>query len=230
MPDLKEPAYFNASKIKNPAITDLKSYLQLFSKAKNEKIIGEASTSYLDSRVAKQIYAFNPKAKIIIMVREPIELLRSYHAGLKTKEIAKITDFIVDVLLNEYQATSVRRGGYNHLVQYGEPIKDVFMAFPKRQIKIIVYDDFKKDNQKIFSDILKFLEVEENFTPVFDKDYNKKYLNVKKWLKMILNENKKDKANPRAINLLKRKYKLEVQKLSKLLNRNLIKEWGYDNI
>ena len=57
-----------------------KDYLLLFSKDTSEKIVGEASTHYIFSKVAaKKICEFNPNAKIIICLRNPVDFLYSLH-------------------------------------------------------------------------------------------------------------------------------------------------------
>ena len=56
-------------------------YLSLFKDADPSQMTGEASTFYLYSKVAQEeIKSFNPHAKIIIMLRNPIDFLHSLHA------------------------------------------------------------------------------------------------------------------------------------------------------
>jgi len=81
MSSVKEPKYFLASdspKRYFPPIRDKKKYLKLFEKAREEKIIGEASPQYLhDPQTPKLIHQIIPQAKILISLRDPIERLFS---------------------------------------------------------------------------------------------------------------------------------------------------------
>lgn len=64
----KEPGYFSHLRRMNSE----DKYLKLFSSAKDEKYIGEASTAYLTDPVSSEkIFEFNPDSKIIIMLRNP---------------------------------------------------------------------------------------------------------------------------------------------------------------
>ena len=57
---------------------DLQAYLEEFDTRNGEERAGEASVWYLFSRhAAAEIKAFNPDARIIIMLREPAEMLYS---------------------------------------------------------------------------------------------------------------------------------------------------------
>ncbi len=78
MPSNKEPHYFASADIPESAsrivIRNKSDYLSLFSKAIDAKVIGEASTNYLYSKSAPlRIHETIPHAKIIIMLRDPIE-------------------------------------------------------------------------------------------------------------------------------------------------------------
>ena len=79
----KEPNYFSENTIPNDhpikPIRDKKKYLELFKGVKGEKIIGEASTSYLaDPEAPKLIHEACPDAKILISLRDPVPYGRRY--------------------------------------------------------------------------------------------------------------------------------------------------------
>lgn len=87
MPAIKEPHYFAqvrpspqqryASKV---FITDRHRYLGLYFKAAGFKAIGDASPSYLwDAKAPQRIYQANPKAKILIALRDPVERAYSHY-------------------------------------------------------------------------------------------------------------------------------------------------------
>ena len=84
MPWVKEPHFFctdlnderdrsrGKSRMRWPVQT-LDQYLFLFREARAESVIGESSVLYLYSKTAaREIAAFNPNARILIMLREPV--------------------------------------------------------------------------------------------------------------------------------------------------------------
>ena len=86
MSPVKEPNFFSPdvmgthrqSRWKYPEETD--GYLTLYENARDEKRVGEASTSYLVSHAAPQaVHDFAPDALIIAMVRHPVDLMYSLH-------------------------------------------------------------------------------------------------------------------------------------------------------
>src|SRR5580704_4939990 len=59
---------------------NLGAYLQEFSRRTTQGVAGEASVWYLLSgQAAAEIKAFNPEARIVIMLREPVEVLYSLY-------------------------------------------------------------------------------------------------------------------------------------------------------
>jgi len=81
---LKEPHYFSDEFNSIYSIDTLEKYLGLFSHCeKNIAVVGEASTGYLQSEIAlKNIYNYNPDSKIIVMLRNPLDLVISLHSHL----------------------------------------------------------------------------------------------------------------------------------------------------
>jgi len=75
-------------------ILNFEKYKRLFSNVKNEKAIGEASVSYLVSKVAaEEIYKFNPDAKIIIILRNPVK--RAFSHWLMDLRIGHVSNPII---------------------------------------------------------------------------------------------------------------------------------------
>ncbi|MEX0656428.1 MAG: sulfotransferase domain-containing protein, partial [Nitrosopumilaceae archaeon] len=83
----KEPNYFSTMTFGDNhdlrPIRDKKKYLELFKNVKNEKIVGEASPSYLgDKEAPKLIHKVSPEAKILICLRDPVERVYSHYLML----------------------------------------------------------------------------------------------------------------------------------------------------
>jgi hypothetical protein len=188
MSTLKEPEYFctdihqesdsfHKEKKYFPYRTK-KQYLELFQNVKNEKTIGESSTKYLASTVAaKNIYNFNSKAKIIIILRNPIDILYSLHSRLSYSGVEPIEDFEEALQLEEQR----KKGDipqvvcypsslfYSERINFKEKIERYRMLFPEHQVKIIIHELFIKNNIKNYKDVLIFLNIDSGFTPNFTK-------------------------------------------------------------
>lgn len=165
--------YFYLAKLER---TD-KNYLALFDGCGDVRVVGEGSTAYLYSSVAaEEIAKFNPAAKIIILLREPVDFLYSYHLQLQrnscTFEVEK--DFLKALSLEQ-----ARKNGqhvprncfdqrflyYSDRARYKEQLERYYQHFPPEQIKVIIYDDFSADTRAVYMDILKFLGLSEDFVP-----------------------------------------------------------------
>jgi hypothetical protein len=99
-PRVKEPHYF--STISPPperraffrSISDEREYLALFASARADQLSGEASTSYLwDPEAAARIHSVAPGARIIAMLRDPVERAWSHYLndvreGFETRSFA----------------------------------------------------------------------------------------------------------------------------------------------
>lgn len=152
---------------RNFFIFNKKSYLNYFLNSK-ENIVGESSPYYLYSKVAaKEIYKFNPDAKIIIMLREPVAFMyslylhnkRNIHEKSKTFENALEQERVESIYTN--QNFLVDKLFYRKFSNFHKQIKRFLDIFESKNIKIILFDDFKKDAEKEFLDVLSFLGLEE---------------------------------------------------------------------
>jgi hypothetical protein len=82
MSPIKEPQFFADDILGNLRnVRTWEDYLNCFIGGESEKAIGEASVAYLSSRAALHgIKAFNPNAQIIIMLRNPIDVMYSEYS------------------------------------------------------------------------------------------------------------------------------------------------------
>jgi len=174
MPAVKEPGFF-ASDLRDrhePPRTPperLDDYLSLFEPAEPEQRVGEATAVYLFSQVAaSHIKALQPAARIIAIVREPASLLRSLHLQhLKThieteKSLRQAMRLEADRRAGRSSSPRPQVLLYSDHVRYVEQLRRYHAAFPKEQVLVLVYDDFRQNNEMIAREVLRFLDVDDS--------------------------------------------------------------------
>lgn len=175
IPHIKEPNFFGRDLTGIKAAKDLTDYLSLFRDAGGH-IAGEGSSWSLFSRTAAQeIYGFNPKARIIIMLRNPADVLYSLHNQmLYDGNNEDIEDFA-----EALRAEADRRKGlripktckrreallYSEVVRFANQVERYLSVFGRHNVHIIIYDDFKADSLASYREVLRFLGVDDTFVP-----------------------------------------------------------------
>ena len=173
MSPVKEPHYFSFTEEMGAGPQRTRGvrytrdqYQALFSEAGIEKAIGEASTGYLMSPVAAQrIRAEIPTAKIIVLLRNPADRAFSGYM-MKTRnsrEFASIAD-----AFQRGRAFVENSFYYENLMRY-------FGIFPREQIGVFIFEEFKKDPQAVMKQIYRFIGVNDEFTPTTNK-YNEAWI------------------------------------------------------
>lgn len=156
-------------------VTDDEDYKKLFKNVKNEKAIGEASNSYiLYPKVAQSIHDYNPDAKIIMMLRNPVE--RAYSQYVMNLRLGKTLeqDFIKEV---ESDDNKTNKGwGANHqylfIGNYYQQVKRYLEIFPREQVLICWYDEYKQNPSAVIKSIYRFLNIDEEFEVDTSKKLN----------------------------------------------------------
>jgi hypothetical protein len=243
-------------------------FLSYFSDAKNQKAIGDAASIYLlSSGSAKEIKEFQPEAKIIMILRNPVQMVYSIHS-----ELYYTGDEPIENFENALNAESSRRAGelippyhrgpleamfYSTVAKYYEQVLRYKNVFPDDKLHIILYDDFIANPEVEYRKVLKFLELDDFVPDSFEvvnsnkgprsrlflsflvkpPDFIKSIGKVlfphhtkrRIWLmKTLWNLNAKYKPRNPLTNELKQRlvdmYKDDIEKLAKLLNRDL-NEW-----
>ena len=178
MPPKKEPHYFSYTSLSNDSIIkpirDKKKYLKLFANAKDEKIIGDASTSYLaDPKAAELIHEVSPHAHILISLRDPVEAIFSGYL-MQKRNLGFKTSFLDEVQkgLNQDEFLG---GGLNLPSRlYSKQIERYFDIFDSKQIKIIIFEEWIKNTKAIVQEILKFLGLKlllDDFNKIVYNEY-----------------------------------------------------------
>jgi len=165
------------TKIYNNTITDFNKYKSLFDDVKNEKVIGEASVRYLYfNKAIDNIRKHTPDAKIIIILRNPVDRLYSHYCMMKRYLLEPLD------LRNAMDAQESRmkdQWGWDwHYLKVGEYFEQVsryYKAFSSNQIKVFIYEDFKRYPKKTIEEMYDFLGVSTSFNPDFSTKYQVGY-------------------------------------------------------
>jgi len=253
MSPIKEPNYFSVKTMPHndllKTIRDKKKYLALFKNVKDEKILGEASSSYLaDPDAANLIHQVSPKAKILISLRDPAERIFSHYLMSRRLGIIKSTFYSeIQVELNK----KLDKKNYKLFLYHGlyyENMKRYLDVFGRNNVSIIIFEEFIKNEKATIENILKFLNIKndlKNFGPDVYNKYgvvrnpiaqkilqSKKIRRVSEKLisppkrrmlkeKFILKEEEKPIMEENEKKLLINYYHDDVQKLKNLLGRKL---------
>ncbi len=172
MSRVKEPSFFGTD-LRNPARPTSEQYLHLFAGARNEKRVGEASTSYLGSRrAAAEIKKFSPSSRIVIMLRNPVEAMYSLHSQRLYQGTEDITDFETALGAEEERKRGrrlPRRRGvveglfYREGAKYSQQVKTYLEAFGRENVHIIIFDDLKHTPAQVYGETLRFLDASTEF-------------------------------------------------------------------
>jgi hypothetical protein len=177
MPEVKEPWYFSTDLYEHapprpqgiPATLD--AYLDLFAPAAPGQRLGEASPHYLWSHTAaSEIAKVQPDAKIIAILREPASFLRSLH--LQFVEVYYETE---PDLRRALELEPERRLGrsipqygywpqlllYSEHIRYVQQLRRYHEAFGADQVLVLIYDDFRNDNERTVRSVQRFLGVDD---------------------------------------------------------------------
>lgn len=166
--------------------SNVNKYLRFFKSVTKEKMVGEDSPHYLFSKKAPQeIKKFAPDAKIVILLRSPVEQIYSSYKILFYVGIEKHTSFEKALMaekdvaagkfgLDPFSALMLR---YCYIARYSEQVKRYIKMFGKKNIHIIIFEEFRSNTPEVYKNLLKFLGVDSNFTLDFKKINSKKIKN-----------------------------------------------------
>lgn len=147
-------------------------YLSQFAPLATSRLIGEDSTTYIFSPVAtRRIRELLPDVKLVFMLRHPVKraysqywhMMNSARTALPfTKAISRYSNIVLGST-------------------YTPNLKRYFDAFPREQVKVVLFEDFIADQQAIIDEITDFLGA-----PAMTLDPDKSWFNKTKYTHSVL--------------------------------------------
>lgn len=149
-------------------------YHALYTRARDQKIRGEATTVYLFShRAIPAIHDYNPGAKLLVILRNPVDFLLSWHREVLLDGYERRCD-LVSVLCQGPEAVATVPVppapcrsflDYHRWVRYHEQLARCYQHFPPEQVKVVIYEQLRRDNAATLRDILAWLGLPETAPP-----------------------------------------------------------------
>jgi len=175
---LKEPRFFHnldsQYRPKSNSVVDETKYLKLFSGVKDEKAIGEATPNYLrDPETPGLIKKKVPDAKIIILLRDPIERAFSQYIMKKSGGIEKKTlHQRIECFMKGDKSDGDTLNRTIDAGLYTDNVKRYMDTFGAQNIKILIFEEFIKDTANQVKEVLDFLGVDTELPTNIGKVYN----------------------------------------------------------
>lgn len=174
MTELKEPCFFTFYNEPPPTFTtdrkvrfvhDITEYKNLFKESSiSHKVKGESSTPYMffykkTVENLKKILPNTRDLKILIVLRNPIDRAYSQYM-MKVRDVVEDLSFEEAIKQEKNRIKSNAHFDFFYLKRglYFNQVKHYMDNF--ENVKVVFYDDFKRDKDSFFSDILEFLALD----------------------------------------------------------------------
>ena len=161
----------------------------------DHRALGEGSVSYLYAPAAiERILHFNPKAKFIVQLRDPVKMLPSYHLRMRFLLQEDQADFGTAWELEASRKKGENIPGqclepsllyYSEIAGYGAQIERLFKVAGRERTHVILFDDFASDTLGVYRRLLEFLEVDDDGQTEFERRLGS-HMYRYRWLQKML--------------------------------------------
>lgn len=172
LPKLKEPHYFTedfpGARIVNTQI----EYENLYKDSLPNQLKGDASASVIHSDVAlENILKYEPSAKFIVILRNPIAAVKSFHSELLYNFTEDVEDFEKAWYLQDRRSLGYDIPftckepaflQYSKIYNYRHQLPKFFNLIPKDRRLILIFEEFFADPRNNYIEVLNFLGLEYN--------------------------------------------------------------------
>lgn len=172
LPELKEPHFFTADRPGARVIKNESDYLALYKNAEPSQLKGDASASVIHSDVAlDHILMRYPKAKFIVMLREPVSAVRSFHGEMLHNLNENVADFekawrLQPMRLHGKAIPDTCREPqflqYERVFRYREQLPEFFLKVSEEKRLVLIFEEFFVDPRAGYLQVLDFLGLDDD--------------------------------------------------------------------
>lgn len=197
-----------------------RKYHAFFQPSSSTKIVGEACPCYMwNEKAPARIHKYNPDAKIILLLRNPIT--RAYsHWNMAVSRGNENRDFSEAIFTElDYSRVKIESSGMKRFISdqnrtfsyldrgfYSSQIRRLLRFFPRDQVLILLSEDLQEKHNETLSQVFSFLEVDST---------------VKIEPKTIHKREYKIPLKDEELKQLQVLFEPEIKKLERLINRDL---------
>ncbi len=189
MPEQKELHYYGSDLRGLSATATPEHHDALFTSVNGEKRIGETCIWALYSKnAAKEIQAAVPHARIVVMLRNPVDTIYSLYHELLYWDMEQATTFeqalALEPLRKKGRALPVTVEPrecfyYREVGNFSWQLERYYEVFGRNAVHVILFEDLKRDNAEQYRKLTTFLGVDPEFRPDF------KFINPSKRIRSV---------------------------------------------
>ncbi|GAA5141804.1 hypothetical protein GCM10023340_04130 [Nocardioides marinquilinus] len=155
----------DAETVNRTTVRDMQTYLALFDRAGRARAVGEASVSvlYHPERSATRLQRLNPEARVVVLLRDPVDRAYSSHQYLRNRGFEPVRAFLDAVALEDERV----RAGWHHLwhylrmSRYAESVAALRRTLGPDQVGVWWYDDLVADQEGTTAAVQRFIGVRQ---------------------------------------------------------------------
>lgn len=249
-PSFEAPLDQHPQGINHKTISDPAAYEALFEDAHPDQARGEAShTTLYWPEAPANVERYAPEARLVAILRNPIERAYSEFLHFVRDGHEPHSDFAsaLDAEPERIDANWAF-GRYVDRGRYYQQLRRYYERFDEEQIRVYLFEEFRKDPQTVLRDLYSFIGVDPSFTPALDRRVNKSGVPRSRlvqqvisslqplrsaldpvlpqalidWVLALRNQNlEKPPMTPETRNRLRETFREDVHRLSRLLDRDL---------
>lgn len=167
MSPVKEPNYFSRRIVptggRNAPIRDKTAYLKLFEGAAPGDLLGEASPTYLhDPDAPALIREASPDARIIVTLRDPVDLMFSLYRLLLGRGL--VGGSFAATVTHRLSRESTNWSRPQLRIEYGfyyEALKRYLDVFGTERVQVLLFEDLARDPGEAMRTVARFLGLPE---------------------------------------------------------------------
>jgi hypothetical protein len=154
-----------------PVVGDAEYVARFAAAPVSARAIGEASPMYLASRVApERIRRINPDARIVAVLRDPVELVRSLHGQNVRGRSEPLLDLEAALAAETFRARGLPYPAhaphtthpflhYRTVATYAPQLERYLALFPREQLLFLSYAQLRRDPDNTLRALLRFLDL-----------------------------------------------------------------------